>query len=113
MSALSVSRTSAPARDQQTPLAGPSGSRTVIPVRDSIMETASLSSSHSISTARPAFRASPAHPPISVIYARVTARSYDSGIPMRRLTSEDDPWKGEAAGYVVFKGSVPGIYTTW
>ena len=111
--ASSVSFTSALAHDQHTLLVGPSVTRTVTPVHDSIVVTTSLSPSHSISTARPAFRASPASPAISVIHAWVTAHGHDSTLLMRRITSEDDPRKGKAAGYVVFKGLAPGIYMTW
>ena len=34
-------------------------------------------------------------------------------LPFRRITSEDDPWHGDAEGFVVFKGTILGVYRTW
>jgi hypothetical protein len=53
-------------------------------------------------------------PAVPVTYVKVI-RQFGSAInlPFRRITSEDDPWEGEAEAYVVFKGTVPGVYRTW
>ena len=109
----SDSHTVRPVRDQQQRPASPSNSRAIRPDRDATAAAVNLSS-HSVPTAHPASHTSQASPRVSVIYTKVTSRGYaDFSLPMRRLTSEDDPWNDEAEGYVVFKGSVPGVYRTW
>ena len=53
-------------------------------------------------------------PAVPVTYVKVIRQfGSASNLPFRRITSEDDPWEGEAEAYVVFKGTVPGVYRTW
>lgn len=43
-------------------------------------------------------------------YLFETKEEMPTGLPG---LGEQDPWDGEAAGFVVFKGSHPGLYNTW
>jgi hypothetical protein len=34
-------------------------------------------------------------------------------MPARWTADIDDPWKGQARGFVVFTGEIPGVYKSW
>jgi len=53
------------------------------------------------------------HRPPSSQSATLSASSASQMVPTRWVADVDDPWNGEARSFVVFSGTVPGIYGTW